>query len=341
MIKSHHFWDSIPDASTIEDDLLTPCNQQVFMSASMAFLQRKLQDKIEECAENTSRCDSERNYSNLLIFEVINGVRSQRLYVRVKNEDKYEEIFKKESTMSPNEKLSLKQLLPKPKKPKTQGKSLVGFFKRNCSTVSLIRAPSLKKSSSLLTIFKKTTPLPSQTDLSCLSSSIQLENIYESFRLPSTHSLESVVSAGFIKPPRQDSCKFIQSYQPPSSCRSTQKTILRPEELEILRMIPSSPSKPKASSKSGRDTQCNSMNSLSSTCRSRVKERSSKLSVCMEDDDEEGESDSDMAFSVSHYGSCNLTDEIKSNFSTEGLDIIMRRLMQYFEYNSGCRLPSR
>lgn len=327
-MTKNYIWNSTADISGIEDGLLTPNNQQVFLTASMAFLQRKLQGKIEEKGDNrTSDQGNQKNYSNLLIIELNRGKHTERFYVRVKNEDKYEQIFKKESAVSPNAKLRIDQLLPKPKKPKTQNKGLVGLFKRNTSCVNLIREPELKRSASFFTVFKRSTPNASQSCLSCVScSSMQMENLFENFRLPHTPSQSSLVSS-FTRPQQQQHNKTKKTL-----CRSntTQKTVLGPEELEILRLIPSNPGK--------RENALDSENSFSSNCNSSVRQRSSKLSVCMEDEEE---SDNESAFDVSNYSSCNLTDEVKSNISTEALDIIMRRLMQYFEYSPLCSKTQR
>lgn len=328
-MTTNHIWNSASDISGIEDGLLTPDNQQVFLTASMAFLQRKLQGKIEEKGDNgTSDQSNQKNYSNLLIIELNRGKRTERFYVRVKNEDKYEQIFKKESSVSPNAKLRFDQLLPKPKKPKTQCKGLVRFFKRNSSDVNLIHEPVLKRSASVFTVFKRATPNPSQSCISCVScSSVQMGNLFENFRLPPTPSQCSTVS-GFIKPQNQEQCNKIR--KSPHKSNTTQKTLLGAEELEILRLIPSSPGR--------QDDLLDSDSSFSSNCNYSVRKRSSKLSVCMESEEE---SDNESVFDVSNYGSCNLTDEVKSNFSTEALDVIMRRLMQYFEYSPLCSETQR
>lgn len=348
MTKSQ-FWSSTSDISSIEDGLLTPNNQQVFLTASMAFLQRKLQEKNQKIGDNaTTHSGNQRNYSNLLIFEVSNGTNIQRLFVRVKNDEKYDDIFKKESSVNPRGKLSFDQLLPRPRKSKPNNKGLMGLFKRNYPEINIIQEPVLKRSTSFFTVFKRSVRNPSQSDLSCVSCvSVQQEDTFETFKLPSATSQCSVVS-GFEKPQRLECC---ESYHTVSSNNTSpsnmpQKTILRPDELDILRLIPSNPSKinGRNSHKKNKDgvpleTRRISDSENSQSC-SGLRQRSSKLSVCLEDD-EQDESDSDTALGVSNYGSCNLTDEVKSNFSTENLDVIMRRLMRYFGNSPACNKMQR
>lgn len=317
MWRSEH-WDSTSNISCIEDNLISPQSQQLFFSASLAFLQKKLQEKTEEKRTKRICHDNEKTYSNLLIFEFNHG---GKCYVRIKNEEKYEDILKKECTVSSKQKLSFDQILPKPKKPKSESNnSFIKLLKRNSVKINVVTSsePILKQSSSFLTIFKRN----STTNLSCTSgatSSVHFDHAFENLNLPSTLSQHSLLS-GFIKPQRTESCcsyDRLSSIKTNSTRRRNQKKVLSPEEIEILRMIPNSPRRCDIPSDCG-----------DSVYNGSVKECSSKLSVCIEDDDEERHT------SVSNYNSVNLTDELKSNFSVEGLDVIMRRLMQYFQYNS-------
>lgn len=351
-VYRREYWESASDVSAIEEGLITPQDQQVFLSASLAFLQKKLQDKIEEKRSNKSfSCSNEKSYSNLLVFEFNNGKSSERYFVRVNNKEKYEELLKEECTVSARKKLSFDQILPKPKKPKTESKSFIKRFKPSSLKISLVRAPAVKKSTSFLTIFKRSTASLSQCNFSCASAmSLRAESFFENLRLPPTPSQNSILS-GFIKPHRSDSCCSYASTQlnenplpPCSSIESiTKPMILGPEEVEILRLIPNSPSNRKRrrmrnfQQQSNLPLECGDgvvTRRCSSSCSGgSVRVCSSKLSVCIEDDEDEEEGRRSTV-EVSNYGSCNLTDEVKSNFSTEGLDIIRRRLMQYFEYNT-------
>lgn len=354
------YWESVSDLSNIEECLITPPNQQVFLTASMAFLQKRLEDKLDE-KQNISNNNkfigtaNNRNYSSLLVFELDNGISSDRYFVRVQNNEQYQEVLKRECTVSSREKLSLDQILPKPKKPKSKNKGFLKRLKSSSLKLNIMRETAAPKSSmSFLTIFKRSTPNPSQCDLSCVSTtSVTL-------KLPSTPSQNSMLS-GFIKPQRTESCcsnGSVKINELPRSCSRMESIalmpmILGPEEVEILQSIPNSPSQCYRKDSPRRRKSKNFQQeysvpfdrgvpftrTYSSNCNSSVRVCSSKLSVCLEDEEEEEEeeeyaTDRESVAEGSTYGSCNLTDEVKSNFSTEGLDIIMRRLMQYFEYNT-------
>lgn len=346
--KSNH-WDSTSELSYIEDNLTTPENQQVFLNASLAFLQKKLEEKLNEKVNNDDfRRNNEKSYSNLLIFEYKNGEISEKCFVRIKNEEKYEKILKKECTISPEAKLSLEQIIPKPKKPKTENRSLISLLKRSALKINVPREPAAKKSASFLTIFKHITPNASRSNLSCASAiSLQTNAYFKNLKLPSTPSDISVLS-GFIKPQRTESCCSYRSGKSNRSSYSkrstrTRQNILSHDEIEILHMIPQSPRICQ------KHHHCDKQNSLKeysvpmdcgdSVCSSSsnnghnaVKKCPSKLSICIEEDEEGDEEENEGG--ISSYDSSNLTDEIKSNFSIEGLDVIMRRLIQYFEYNA-------
>lgn len=298
------------DASSVEDNLLKPRDHQVLLSASVAFLQKRLQDKLE--AKISDKSQHNRSYSNLLIFEISSGDYREKYYVRVKNTQKYDEIFERESRITPKSTLKLRQLLPKPKKPKSKDKRLRNLFGRSLTNFKFTNVTA-KKSASLFTIFKRN-PSPSRSDLgSTIASSIQLESDF----LPVTESQSSV--SGFVKPERSKT--FISR-----NGDAKPQTVLGPEELEILRLIPSS-------QMANRLISDSSAIAMSNCSHGTLKQQSSKLSVCLEEADEESEHENMDEEDEAGYSSCNLTDEVKSNFSPEALDVMMRRLLHYFEYS--------
>lgn len=363
-VHRNEYWDTVSDVSKVEEYLVSPPDQEVFLTASMAFLKKRLEDKLDEKLNNKKNkkksvsYTNTRSYSRLLVFEFDSGVGSERCFVRVQNNEKYEELLKRECFLNSREKLSLDQILPKAKKPKSESKSFIKRFTSSSLKFNITREANTetepKRSISFFTIFKRTTPNPSQCNLSCVSTtSIDLK------LLPPTPSQNSMLS-GFIKPQRTESCCSCASIRTYRSCNRTESAVLKPmilgpDEVEILQLIPSSPSQcSRATSprrRKSRDFQqeyCapsdhgdSIIGTHVSNYSSSVRVCSSKLSVCMEDEEEdeemeegEHEADKESVLEVSTYRSCNLTDEVKSNFSTESLDIVMRRLKQYFEYNT-------
>lgn len=118
-IQSYHdlgrFQNVYPDEN-IEFGLCRPRNEKLFLTASVAFLHKQLLRRLDD--DQHSKCSkfNDQSETNLLLLESETG---QEIYISVKNANKFEEAIKQEARV-PKNKLSLVQMLPKAKKPKTK-----------------------------------------------------------------------------------------------------------------------------------------------------------------------------------------------------------------------------
>lgn len=350
----------------IEDALTRPHDDCMFLKASMAFLQKQLIHKVRNGYEdNVPRCCESKNYSSLLIFELNLGTTTRRYFVRVKNVEQYDAAMRMEAR-TPNKILSLHQLLPMPKKPRKNRSNFFSLLKHGTFSNSSITEKSTvsKSSHSIFNFFKKyAKETPSDSELllnNKFSTTIAVD--YTKYlgdlpllKLVDHQSSRSIIanrtsslytpSSAFIKPVSSDfgnssildSKFFIGKHdcQPHPS-----GTLLSKEELGILRVIPSNPTECFQSTcsdtcRKNRNNCENVGTALTSPApihRDSAREQPSKLSVCIDSDDEEEGTNYSIRPGSSKY-SCNLTDEVKSNFSPEVLDVIMRRILQHFDYN--------
>lgn len=364
---------------SVEDELANPKNPQVFLSASLAFLQKQFLSKINsEYETKTSSASNEtKRYSDLLIFDF----NTERYFVRVKNVEKNYEMLQNEAK-TPSRTLSLAQLIPSAKKPR-KNNFLDLLISKTASTLTIIQNPSLKASLSLFSIFKRpdkniggaSVPYVEEdkgvfsiagTEIVDQGRLIQQTKPGLEKRLVCASTSTCTLNSGLICiKPSETSLEVLKANQSSNinrslgrhsltSSTSSLTSQLSKEEIEILRIIPSHPIIPKKSNERHKTQNAETVRKHSRIGRSyfgpeiseysgssgvsAVRKPSSKLSVCLEDEEDtdweteellSGSSRSD----VSGYSSCNLTDEVKSNFSPEALDVIMRRLMQNLEYN--------
>jgi len=105
----------------IDDGLSSPENNQLFLLASMMFLQKQLYEKLG--IETVDSNMKNKLYSDMLLFEKsqTNQKDRERYYIRVKNSEKYDKIRKSEISI-PDCSLSKDQILPQVKKQKLKPK---------------------------------------------------------------------------------------------------------------------------------------------------------------------------------------------------------------------------
>ncbi|KAF5299980.1 hypothetical protein FQA39_LY11353 [Lamprigera yunnana] len=106
-----------PERNNVEDGLCCPQDTNIFLTASMSFLQHRLKQKLNDDLLDDKN-HRKRTYSNVLILENHPNSKQTKYYLKLKNIDRYDEIFRKEASM-PSSALTLNQMLPQPKKPKT------------------------------------------------------------------------------------------------------------------------------------------------------------------------------------------------------------------------------
>lgn len=339
--------------SNIEDALTEAGDPELFLSASVAFLQRYIHNKMTEPFQKPLPCDRDiGSYSDLLIFDV----NEERCFVRVKNVEKYDRIMKKEAAI-PSKALSLDQLLPKPKKAKKKRSSLLSLFRnKTLSKISFPEGSNLQRTLSIFTLFKRVpkiregskelVPIADSRTIAidCRRSNISSESKITCSTSTSTSSLRELPSS-FIKPISSSTVITMNEHPIRKSTAICSLKLKNPglskEELDIINNLPGHPksylkkslSETREYNKRSKRRSIYSSSSRDSNLSglSLQRQASSKLSVCMEDEFEEDEET--LSRSDGSEYSCNLTDEVKSNFSPEAIDIIMRRLIQYFEYN--------
>lgn len=345
----------------IEDALTRPDDECMFLKASMAFLRNQLTNKVKNSYENIPYNRESKSYSSLLIFELNLGTNIKKYSMRVKNVEQYDAVMKMEARL-PNKILSLHQLLPMPKKAsKNRFLNLLKHGTFGSSSIG-IKPNERKSSQSILGFFKKQAKeKASESEVfvnnNNVSSTIALDyatcmNNLSLLKYADGRSLRSVTdhtsflygsSSGFIKPVSSNygTSTIFESkiaIRQNNYSRRSSGPLLSKEELDILRVIPSHPAECLRDSRSeifrrkrnNYENVRTALTSPASSHRGSTREQPSKLSVCVESDEED---ENYSTISESSKYSYNLTDEVKSNFSPEVLDVIMRRILQHFDYN--------
>lgn len=297
----------------VEDGLSSQDDANLFLVASMAFLQRQLKKKLGMNDGEEENVKKGRTYSDMLLFETRNEGNRHRFFIRLKNTEKFDDI-KRSETSIPDIVLSENQLLPYAKKPKLR---LSRLF-RNKSKTS-----KENKKSGVFGVFKKCPKVEAEKKLNVSeANSPGILMISNNQNTGSSYSLNSEWS------------KSIKS-----KCKETKAD---EQLLDILPTLNSARTR-----KSFRSNTCLSldedeenitpyeseMESVKVKKKSKyykLKRQQSKLSVCLEDESEsENECNNRKPKSKMSYN--NFPDELKANLSPEVLQNIITQMIIYLE----------
>ncbi|KAF2895427.1 hypothetical protein ILUMI_10749 [Ignelater luminosus] len=141
----------------IEIGLGSPHDQKVFLSASMAFLQNQLLKRLKY--DIYSRFQRryyipEKTYSDLLLVERNSKCKREKYFIRLKNIDEYDKILKDEAC-TPHRLLSLKTILPVPKKHSWIKSIRSRISRRFKSRLSIVTEPKYKNFFNIFNILRR------------------------------------------------------------------------------------------------------------------------------------------------------------------------------------------
>ena len=355
----------IPDNVNIEDGLCRPEDFEAFMQSSIAFLQKQLIRTMRgEIGGITNEDRSNKSYSNLLIVKAGNGHQQGNRYIRLTNVDKFEEIQKNESSL-PFNALSSHKILPVPKNPRSHKLLLSRLFKskprsKTITTVSPSIFSIFKRSNSSL---KGSTKSESTLEFQNGTGNVSSTNLnvvhdnFESSPISSTTSTKldtntSSTTSNLVCKDHKCISVYSNSNENLNVIRE-QEDIINPTALEVDEKL-----EEKISVKSQSVDEEQTVSSFNNfihkendyyedpetgiefkcvPARSHVARKSwnrdcqSKLSVYLEEDEEEIESDVD-AFTKTRRYPQNCTDDVKTIISSETVDTIMHQLLIYIDH---------
>lgn len=174
--SSTELYVSICEFNDWEEKIRNPDDEQVFLTASMAFLRKMIAKRIEEKQVNKNCCNS----SDILL---ITNNRNEFELVQLKNVEVNKEVFENEARKA-KKALPFDAILPQPIR-RTCNSKLVNFINSSFSRISLTNSNSLlrllfkKKKCSTNTKAKNDVSISSldDTNLSTEISAVRLEKL--------------------------------------------------------------------------------------------------------------------------------------------------------------------